>query len=638
MMMRCGFLHFDSRSWLIGGFTEMITTFNTLNTDPESPKKKPPVKRIIAGSIFIVLAVASFFVYNNFNRLLSEALITNFNSNIVSDVYELKFEKLRVNFLEGSVRVVNVVLQPREKPLRDYPYINSSFRLSAERITLMNVQLFAFLKTKKFNLDRIAITKPDIGITIGGKNPVFFPFRDSTTNSEATEESGKKAIDAFILNEFQLIEASFNIVNTNKQREFSLGGFNISLYDLRVSQQPGKDVVSLKRADLSVGEFSAGLRKGGMKSAGFNNFKLGIDSLDIQKSVDTVTFHFHDFTAGLDALDIQTADSLYHITMRSFEFSYKDKAAKLGHLSYKPNVTDAELQNKFKHQRTLVSGVVGSMNFKGVNFDSLIYHRTLLIDELLIDQPDLSIFRDNTKPIDSTRFPLYLGQQIRAIPIPLRVKEAKFTRVHLVNVERKPDSTYAKVNIHRGKISAKNITNRSVDAPLVIVADAFIENKVHFNLRLDFNYRQPQFGMSGKLERFSLPDLNPVMMAYTPGTATSGIADEITFSAIVDWTQSSGTMKFLYHDLKVDLDIKDKAKWKSTAIAFAANSLVRSSNPSSEELPPRIVQLQAKRNMNKGFINLIMKSVLNGVKETMIMSKENRKAYHEAKKKSKEAR
>jgi hypothetical protein len=36
--------------------------------------------------------------------------------------------------------------------------------------------------------------------------------------------------------------------------------------------------------------------------------------------------------------------------------------------------------------------------------------------------------------------------------------------------------------------------------------------------------------------------------------------------------------------------------------------------------------------MNKGFVNILIKSVLNGLKETMIMSKENKKAYKQAKK------
>jgi hypothetical protein len=94
-------------------------------------------------------------------------------------------------------------------------------------------------------------------------------------------------------------------------------------------------------------------------------------------------------------------------------------------------------------------------------------------------------------------------------------------------------------------------------------------------------------------------------------------------------------MKFLYHDLEVELALKDQAKWKSSLIAFAANTIVHASNPGSSSLPPREVKLHAERDMNKGFVNIIMKSLLNGVKETLIMSKENRAAYQAARKQKK---
>ena len=94
-------------------------------------------------------------------------------------------------------------------------------------------------------------------------------------------------------------------------------------------------------------------------------------------------------------------------------------------------------------------------------------------------------------------------------------------------------------------------------------------------------------------------------------------------------------MKFLYHDLKVDLAIQDKAKWMSSALAFAANTYLDASNPGSATLPPRIVNYHVERDMNKGFVNILIKSVLGGLKETMIMSKENKKAYKKAKKEAK---
>jgi len=184
-------------------------------------------------------------------------------------------------------------------------------------------------------------------------------------------------------------------------------------------------------------------------------------------------------------------------------------------------------------------------------------------------------------------------------------------------------------------LNAKNITTLPSDDPLTVNADAYIENKAHSNVTLSFDYNHPQFSMNGTIKQFNLPDLNSLLKSYTPATVEKGIVDEISFSGDVYRTNANGTIKFLYHDLKVDLELQDKAKWKSSVLAFAANTYLDASNPGSEDLPPRIVRFHVERDMNKGFVNIIIKSILNGLKETMIMSKENKKAYKQAKKEKK---
>src|SRR5688572_20440086 len=111
--------------------------------------KKRSVKKTIfwiAGALFLLVAVAAVLIYYNFNRLLSVSLKDSFNSNIISDVYELDFERLSVNLATGNIRVHDVTLKPRAKPLRNYPYINSSFHLKANKILLGNVQVMTLIR------------------------------------------------------------------------------------------------------------------------------------------------------------------------------------------------------------------------------------------------------------------------------------------------------------------------------------------------------------------------------------------------------------------------------------------------------------------------------------------------------------
>jgi hypothetical protein len=333
-------------------------------------------------------------------------------------------------------------------------------------------------------------------------------------------------------------------------------------------------------------------------------------------------------------LNLQTEDSIFHLTVQSFLLSYKDKSINLKNLSFKPNISDLELQKRFKYQNTQFSGNIGALSITGINFDSLMFKKKLFIDDISIDSVSASLFKDKIKPLDVNKFPEYPGQTIKKMSLPILIKQVKASNVNLVYNERKLDSTFVKVDVNRGIASVKNITNLPGEEVLSMNVSAYLANKVHFNLSLGFDYLQPQFTIDGSFEKFNFTDLNPIIEAFAPAKINQGIVDEISFSGLAKRTDATGTMKFLYHELEVDLNLKNKANWKNSVLSFAANTIVASANPGSVNLPPRIVQFKVERDMNKSFINIILKSALNGIKETVVMSKENKKAYKEEKKRA----
>jgi hypothetical protein len=602
-------------------------------------EKKHPKRRImlwIIGSIFILISIGALFLYNNFNRLLSDALMKSFNSSQISDVYELKFNKLQVNFLLGNIVVKDVEMKPREVSLNDYSYINSSFELITRKIELKNVEILTLLKENKLKLERIRIADPALQFLITDGIPIFIPFEQATNDTVSNEQKIKNTIKGFSLKEFQLENASLHVINSAKQRDLSVKNLNISVIEMFLDQNPGKDIFSYNQINLSVEEISGSLQKEALKYISLKDYSLSIDQLKIQKSIDTMIYHFDDLRLELGALDLQTSDSIFHITMQSFNLSYKDKSLILNNIAFKPNISDAELQKRYKYQNTQFSGSIGTLKVTGINYDSFIYNKKLIIDNIALDSVKAFVYKDKTKPIDSTKFPKYLGQLISAIKLPLLIKEINATNVTLLNTEIKPDGTIAKANLTRAAMFAGNITNLSNNQPFIMKADAYLEDKAHFNVTLGFDYQKPQFSIDARFDKFNLPDISSLITAYTPASILTGIADDLTFSGTAYETKASGTMSFLYHDLKVDLKLKEQAKWKSSVLAFAANEVVNSANPSSQTFPPRIVQFQVDRDMNKGFINIVIKSALNGLKETIIMSKENRKTHKEAKKEARQ--
>jgi hypothetical protein len=181
-------------------------------------------------------------------------------------------------------------------------------------------------------------------------------------------------------------------------------------------------------------------------------------------------------------------------------------------------------------------------------------------------------------------------------------------------------------------LNGQNITTFPSSQPLSVIANAFIDNKAHVTLGVGFSYTEPRFTIKAKVKPFNLPDLNPLLRAYTPASIEKGRLDDLELDALVTRTGSTGSMKFLYSDLKLNAELKNQAKWKNDVLSSVGNTVLSSSNPPSPNKPPRVVQFQVDRDMNKGFINIIIKSLLAGFKETVVMSKENRQAYKEEKK------
>lgn len=599
------------------------------------PKRKRPILRIVLLSLLVLLLAAGVILYQNFNRLLSEALMKNFNSSIVSEVYELRFDKLRVNLISRSIHVFNVTLLPRERPKNVYPYINSSFRLKTDEILLDSVQLRTLLLENRLDVKRILIDKPNIEMMLRGERNILLPFKDSANVSvdTAKQKIKKSLFNSFSLREFQLLEAAFQVTNETKQRKFFVRNFSISLKNLLVGHQPGEYTASFKRVVLVLGHLTGDMKQGPVKHVSFKALNYEIDSLNMKFTIDTMVYRFRDFNVGLQHLDVQTADSLYHLTLKSFSSSYKSQSATLRDVRYIPNFSLEKLQKKNPFQGTGISGTLGMLAVRGLNFDSLLYARKLLIDTIALDQANISLFKNKRKALDKSRFPLYLGQTIRTIPLPVRIRQVNVTQINLKSTERKPDNTLAVVIITRGMAKVKNMTNLKSSAPLTMQADAWLMGKVRFNAQLDFQYAKPAFDFTGKLEKFDLTKLSPLISAYTPAKISTGIADEISFSGTAGERSAAGSMKFLYHDLHVDLELKNAA-WANSIVAFAANTLLESSNPPKADVPPRVVNFKIERDMNKGFVNVVIKSLLNGLKETMIMSKENRQKYKKSVKKA----
>lgn len=572
--------------------------------------------------IVVVIAVAASF---SLEGLLTKALNARFEKSLAAEVYELKFKKLDVNPFTGHMVIIEAEIFPRHPSRKQYSYINSQFSLTARKIVLQNVNLIKLIRGNEFDLDKIEILEPDIDFTISNHKLVFFPFREDPMDSLNMDLEQVRL--SFVIKKLDLINAHFHIINQDSSREGDLKGINLSWSEITIQREQERDKIAYQHFDFSFDTLRASLKKSDLRDFQLHNFMIRVDSLYFEQTPDTVIYHFSDAITSGHHLDIQTADSIFNIALDSFYLHYKDRSMVLSNVSYKPNISEVAVQKSYPYRKEVFNVVADSIHVHGMNFDSLLHRNKIQVKEIILDSVSGAIYKDLTKPFPPNHQPKYLAQQVQEYTMGVLIEHIQVTNANLVNTEVKPEGGIGKVNINRGTLDINNVTNLHTSEPMKIEADAYVENTAHAYLELNFRYDYPQYSMKGSIQPFTIPRLNPFITSYAPIRIKEGTSDGITFSGIVYNRYSSGTMKCLYHNLAFELEPQEKPDLKTIIKGLLAKTIIDNSNPPSPNQPARVVKYYVDRDMRTGFILMLVKSVLEGVQETLIMSKDNKQIY-----------
>jgi len=590
------------------------------------------VLKMIILAVLVILTAASFYIYRNFNRLVSNAIMQSFNTNVISDVYNLSFDHLTINIVTGEVRINNVVIAPKKTPVQSYPYINSSFVLTTGRIDLKRVDIYALLRKNRLQLSSIEIIKPGISVLLKGRYHILFPLKQGDQDAKAGIELLKKYLDSYFLKRIVLRDASLTMEDENAGSSYKIAALNVTVSDIQLRQLAGVDSLSFRKVVLGMSGFAIHTKNSGFKSMESKKYQLNVDSFAIQQRPDSVSYQVANYTSQLNDWKLVTADSMYVIGAKLVELSRNEKALHISEVKMKPTLSHDEFNRIHKYQKELYSITVKKVDLLKISLDSLRLYQSILVGQVNIDSADVLIYKDKTKEVDLKHLPEYPGQQLNTIGVPLTIHGLKITASAFEYQEKKPDGNLASIKIKRANLSAQKISNQIPGSRLTVKIDGYIENKAPFELAMDFSYKNPEFNFKGAVKPFEMKDLNRVFEAFAPTSIKNGSVDAINFSGSASKREATGDMEFLYHDLEFKVDVKQNSKLKNSLITFAANNYLNSSNPASAVKAARVVKTDVERDCNKGFMNLVVKSVVSGLKETMLPSKENRKMNRETKK------
>lgn len=551
----------------------------------KSKKIKPLAKWIIGSGIFIVLLVTAvlFWQFNKYRIIRNE--IRHTVNKISNGLYTIDYDKMHLDEVNGLLTVTNLTLKPdtavfnKLKAEKKNPALLIQLFIPELRIT--GIKTIKAITNNKIECAKVEIKNAKVELYAADKS------KDSTTAKPAKE------LYEQLLGKWKLIKAD-EVITTNTSVAFI-------------------DISNNKKMAEATG-LSVALTD------------VWIDSLH---SLDSTRYLFaKKILLKADKGIIKNKQGTYFYKFTGLEFTTGPGLFSIKNAEITPWLNETEFAKAAVLQTDRFNFSFQDIVIKDINLPELM-HGSLIARELIIRQSNCKVFRDLSYPRDNKiRVGTYPQQQLMEMPIPVSIKKIVIADAFIEYKEFTPVSgDYGKVQFENANVVITHVTNIPIeitaDNNCVIVFNAGFHNLAKVNAQIILKLKDPQgrFLINGSATGFDATKLNDLLKPMALAVIESGTINKVDFNYQCNNYGSDGTLVLLYDNLKLTLLKKNKDEIvlkKKVLASVVANLLIKNANPLRKQ-EIRKAKLHYKRDPNRTFFNLIWKSILKGIKETIGM-------------------
>ncbi|MEO5912328.1 MAG: hypothetical protein ABIP95_15685 [Pelobium sp.] len=557
-----------------------------------SPKKKHTLLKWVLGIIItiVLLAGATAWYLNEKWKPLLTTEIENSIIDATDSLYRVKFTKIQVNILSGGVIVDSVEITP---DLRIYKKLidkriapENLFSINLSKLSLKQVNPLKVYRERKLVIENITIQDPSLSIFYTKLPNKLKKAPDNRTPYQKL----KSVLDELKIGSIFLNDVKFKYVDQSlkKTKTTFLDRMNIRINDIL------------------------------------------IDSISQNDS--TRIFNAKDIIAEISDYDFATPDSMYHLHLKHAFISTLKKQLIISGAGLIPRYTDMAFSRQFEKQQESYRLTFDSIMVDNLNFNNLIDSRTVKSDKITIKNGELAVFLNREKPVKNIdkgkNFPHLALQRV---PWDIIVDTTVIKNINVSYSEYNP-KTEAKGTIHFNGLKGTifNVTNDSASLSNKNIANAYLETmlmgKGKINVHIAFNLSDPKGGFSydGKLGSMPTSAINSITIPLAMVKTSSGQVHGMDFNIKGNVDGAGGTLTLRYDDLNVILMKKDEAEnfKKMGLISLFANALlVNNANPKGNN-PLTVAHPYYARPPEGSFFNLMWKTIFQGLKQSIGISKD----------------
>jgi hypothetical protein len=349
---------------------------------------------------------------------------------------------------------------------------------------------------------------------------------------------------------------------------------------------------------------------------------LAIDSTD---RIDSGKILFsRDISLQCDSLYLLLQNRYYNLFVKGFDYESDRASLHIDQLKLSPKLTETAFAGAFKFAKDRFDISVKMLDILNIDRQRFI-HQQLVADEMKIRQSSVFIFRDKSVPHDSIdRTDDYPQLAIMKLPLAINFRKIAISDTYIEYKEKneKSDSS-GKVAFFKVVAQLSNVTNieesiLSNNRMILDFKSSFLRvAPFHTKMVMLLNDRQGRFYLNAELGAFGAEALNPLLKPMALAEIKKGQIKYLEFHLNATNLKSSGTLKFCYDDLNLNLLKKDEDenKYKNKILpSLLASMVIRKSNPSNGHF--KTVSINYKRDIHRSIFNLMWKSLFTGIKET----------------------
>lgn len=542
-------------------------------------------------TLLLVLFAGFWYLSNHWRSLLNEkvhALILNSSDSL----YRVEYDDLDFNLVTGNAHLHNFKLIPDTtvykllKAQRKAP--DNLYDVSVAQLDINNFHPKRIYTMRKLNIDEIIIKNPDIKV-----------INETQVYNDTIQPKDKRTLYqkiSKILNQLTIGNIAFENVNvtyTNrneaKEKITRLKNVNINVDDLRVD--------SASQAD----------------SMRFYNAR-------------SVDFKMDDYR-------IATGDSLYYIDFKGIHFTSADRSVVLNRLKMTPRYNKVDFYKRTKHAKERYELEFDTISINRIDLFKLLKQQKLYANNITLGHSRVEIYNNTAYPgkRKTEKIAKYPHQQLRKLALPLKIDTLLLKDVLISYVEHNGKTAQTgKVTFNNTKGVFHNVTNDSV----ALAKNRFLTANIHSrfmdngNLHIHFSFdmldRLGGFTYKGALTNMNARSLNPLTKPLAMIEVSSGHFRKLSFDVKADTYKARGNVYFYYNNLAVQVILKDKdgSKAKNDIVSVLTNKfIINDSNPdANEKFHPGPVYY--KRPLTSSFFNFLWKSLFEGVKASVGVTKE----------------